>query len=405
MEDIPPWAARLRDERRERCWSCKEMVRRLVEAADEQVRAHLPTRDSLLRMLRMWEAGKRRPRDPYPMLLARALGIDEEELFGDDVHISVGDDDEFNALELTRRAAASDIGDATLERLELAVDDLAVAYPGTPPHELLTRVRRHLTYVSQLMDAKKTLAEHRRLLVAGGWLSLLAATCLIDLRRFPAAAARLRTAAQFAKDTEHREIAAWCLETEAWQVLTNGDYPRALDLAQAAQRVAPLGSSAHIQATAQEGRAWARLGAARETRATLGRVARLVEPLPAPDRPEHHYRYDPAKSDAYTATTLSWLGDPAAEPYARGVLARLQSTTDGPPRPRRAVSARLDLALALLAADQLDEAGHATLTAITSGLLVPSNYWRAAEVISALEARRVPEAAELREAYQELCGP
>ncbi|GLW11924.1 hypothetical protein Misp01_70520 [Microtetraspora sp. NBRC 13810] len=51
------------------------------------------------------------------------------------------------------------------------------------------------------------------------------------------------------------------------------------------------------------------------------------------------------------------------------------------------------------------EAGDATLTAITSGLLVPSNYWRAAEVVAAVEARRLPEAGELREAYRELCAP
>ncbi|MFF0774873.1 hypothetical protein ACFYUK_38730 [Nonomuraea wenchangensis] len=41
---------------------------------------------------------------------------------------------------------------------------------------------------------------------------------------------------------------------------------------------------------------------------------------------------------------------------------------------------------------------------MTSGLLVPSNYWRAAEVVSGLETRRAPEAAELREAYRELCA-
>jgi hypothetical protein len=39
-----------------------------------------------------------------------------------------------------------------------------------------------------------------------------------------------------------------------------------------------------------------------------------------------------------------------------------------------------------------------------SSVLVPSNYWRAAEVISAVEAARVPEVTELREAYRELCG-
>lgn len=314
-------------------------------------------------------------------------------------------DDEIEALELVRRVAASDVGDDTLVALEMTVDELASAYPRTPPSELLDRVRRHLGYVSTLMDVRMTLAERRRLIVVGGWLSLLAATCDIDLGQRPAASARLRTAGQLAEHAGHPEIIAWTLETRAWQRLTDGDYREAVTLARGAQEIAPRDSSAFIQATAQEGRAWARLGAGAETREALARVDRLVEPLPQPERPEHHYRYDPAKSDAYTATTLAWAGDPAAEPYARGVLDRLERPSTGPARPRRAASARLDLALALLASDQPDEAAHAALEAVTSGRLVPSNYWRAAEVISAVEARSVPEAAELNEAYRELCAP
>src|SRR6516162_7936155 len=46
--------------------------------------------------------------------------------------------DELAALELARLAEASDVSEGTCERLELAVDDLAVAYPGTPPAELLS---------------------------------------------------------------------------------------------------------------------------------------------------------------------------------------------------------------------------------------------------------------------------
>ncbi len=312
--------------------------------------------------------------------------------------------DEIAALDLMQRAGATDAGTGTVERLELAVDELATAYPGTSPGELLGRVRGYLGYVSRLLDARTTLAEHRCLLVVGGWLSLLAATTMIDLHRDHAAAAHLRTAAQLARETGHAEIAAWCLETRAWQVLTTGDYRRAVDISQAAQRLAPREGSAFIQSTAQEGRAWARLGAAPETRAALGRVEALVAPLPVPDRPEHHYRYDPAKSEAYTATTLAWLGDPAAAGYARNVLARLESATDGPPRPRRAASARLDLSLALIAAGQHDEAAGTALTAITSGRIVPSNYWRAREVIHAVAERGLPAAADLAEAYQETCG-
>jgi tetratricopeptide (TPR) repeat protein len=291
-----------------------------------------------------------------------------------------------------------------VERLELAVDELATAYPGTPPGELLGRVRAYLGYVGTLLDGRITLAEHRRLLIAGGWLSLLAATTLIDLRRDNAAAAHLRTAARLARETGHAEIAAWCLETQAWQVLTEGDYRRAVEISQAAKQIAPKSGSAFIQATAQEGRAWARLGDASQTRAALGRVEALVAQLPVPDRPEHHYRYDPAKSEAYTATTLAWLGDPAAESYARHILARLESATDGPPRPRRAASARLDLSLALIASGRHDEAAGTALEAINSGRIVPSNYWRAREVIHAVAERGVPEAADLVEAYREACG-
>ncbi|MBP2706836.1 hypothetical protein JOL79_23805 [Microbispora sp. RL4-1S] len=404
VTELPICAIRLRTERRNRLWSQKDMARRLVEAADDDVRARLPSRESIVRRIKAYEAGHNQPDDPYRLLYARAFGLTEDQLFDCGVrNAGQDDDDEWHALELARQAYATEVGRETLERLELAVDDLAVAYHGASPRDLLIRVRRHLDYVSRLLDARKTLAEHRRLLIAGGWLSLLAATCLVDLRTFPAAAARLRTAAQLAEEAADPEMAAWCLETEAWQALTDGDYGRALALSQAAQRVAPKGSSAHIQATAQEGRALARLGAARETRHALSRVTRLVTPLPLPDRPEHHYRYDPAKCDAYTATTLSWLGDPAAESYARGVLARLES--DGRPRPRRALAARLDLAFALLAADQSDEAAHMTLAALTDPHLVPAHHWRAAEVIRNLEERRVPEATELRTAYRELCVP
>jgi hypothetical protein len=170
--------------------------------------------------------------------------------------------DEIAALDLVRLAEASDVGSGAVERLELAVDELAIAYPGTPSADLYGRVRGYLGYVGQLLDARMTLAEHRRLLVVGGRLSLLAATTLIDLYRDQAAAAHLRTAAQLARETGHAEIAAWCMETQAWQVLTAGDYRRAVDISQAAQGIAPKSGSAFIQATAQEGRAWARLGAA-----------------------------------------------------------------------------------------------------------------------------------------------
>jgi hypothetical protein len=187
-----------------------------------------------------------------------------------------GSGDEIGALELARRAAATDVGTATVERLERAVDSLAIAYPGTAPAALLRRVRAHLGYVTTLLEACKTLGEHRRLLTVRSWLSLLAATCMTDLGLRDAASAYLATAAQLAREAEHPELLAWCLETRAWQFLTSGDYRQAKAVSQAAQRIAPRDCSAFIQATAQEVRARARLGDTHETYDALARVEALV---------------------------------------------------------------------------------------------------------------------------------
>jgi transcriptional regulator with XRE-family HTH domain len=346
-------------------------------------------------------AGKQDPSPKMATLISETLGIPALASARPAARPGPAADDEIEAIEVGRLATASDVGEPTVGRLEQAADDMAVDYPRTPPAELLRRTRVHLDYAIGLLGSRMTLAEHRRLLVTTGWLSLIAATCLIDLRRFPAASAHLRTAAQLARETGHAEIAAWCLETKAWAEITDGNFRRAAELSQAAQRVGPRDGSAHIQASGQEARAYARLGAGRETRAALTRTEALAAPLAQPDRPEHHYHYDPAKFEAYAATTLAWLRDPAAAGYAREVVAHFE---DGPTRrPRRAALAKLDLALALTGSDDLDEAACMTLEAVTSGLLVPSNYWRAAEVIAAVDDAGTAASDELHEAYREFC--
>lgn len=344
-------------------------------------------------LLGQLETGERRIRAEHVTAYADALGI------GSILFLEPADGEQA-AAEWMHRLAASDVGGDTLEQLELAVDDLASAYPTTPPAELLMRIRRYLGYAGQLMDSRMTLAQHRRLLVTAGWLSLLASTCHIDLGELPAAAARGHLAWTLADEAEHPEISGWCLETRAWQQLTDGKYEQAAKLARAAQEIAPAGSSAFIQATAQEGRALARLGDSTGTYSALRKVARLVSGLSMPDRPEHHFRYDPAKSDAYVATTLAWLGDPGAESYARHVLADLVSAATT--RPRRIASANLDLGLALVAANKPDEATGAALTAVTSGRLVPSNFWRVSEVVTGIEGRAGADAATVREAFRDI---
>jgi transcriptional regulator with XRE-family HTH domain len=308
--------------------------------------------------------------------------------------------DEREALELARRVAASDVSTEALDRLEGMVDELAVKYPVTPPQELVGPVRQHVSYAMRLLDARKTLDEHRRLLIVGAWLSLIAATLYIDLEQRAAANSWLATAASLAQQAGQSEIHAWRYETEAWQALNDGGYRHAVELSQAAQGLAPRGSSAAIQATAQEGRAWARLGKAKETHDALNRVERFVSRMAKPETPEHHYRYDPDKAEAYVATTLAWLGDVASEHHARHVVATLTQEAEAGRWPRRLASATIDLALALLLTDRLDEACAVAQASMLSGRLVASNHWRALEVVRTVEARGLPEAPDLREAYE-----
>lgn len=359
-----------------------------------------------------WESGEGDPQPHQRPKIARLLEVTAKELddlltldtpAGSRVARAEPPDDETDAWELTRRVQASDVGRETLSRLERSFDELATAYPTTPPQELLNRTRRHISYVVRLLDGKKTLSEHRRLLIVGGWLSLFAATLHIDLEEGSFAVARLQAAATLSREAEYPEIEAWCFETDAWRVLTDGDYHRAVELSRIAQSIAPAGTSALVQATAQEGRAQARLHNDTETYAAIKRVQNLSDALGPPRHTkEHHYQYDPAKALSYTATTLAWLGDSAAEPYAREVINRLGPSDDFLKWPRRVASANIDLALVLLNENRLDEACNAVQKAILSGRVVPSNHWRALEVVAAVERRSLPEAKDLREAYENL---
>jgi hypothetical protein len=78
----------------------------------------------------------------------------------------------------------------------------------------------------------------------------------------------------------------------------------------------------------------ARLGDARTTRHAVHRVNRMAGPLATPDQAEHHYRYDPAKATSYTATTLSWVGNPTAATVAREVVTTVFPARRIPGRPQ-----------------------------------------------------------------------
>jgi transcriptional regulator with XRE-family HTH domain len=306
---------------------------------------------------------------------------------------SVGD--ELEAIELARRVRAGDVSVATLDGLALGVHELCRRYTRVPPAALVDAVRGYRRHVFDLLDARMTLRQRHELIVTAGWLSLLAACLHVDLGQYAAARESRRAAHDLGAEAGDRQIVAWGLEVRAWQAILAGRHEDAVKLCDAGRDLVDRDTSAAVQLTAQQARAEARLGRARETHAALDDAAGSCSRLPVPEHADHHFTFDPRKLTSYTATALAWLGDgERAEPFAREVIELRERVG----RPRRLATARIDLALILAQQDRPEEACDLGQLALASGRLVVSNIWRAAELDNALS--RYPDAPEVLDFHE-----
>ncbi len=339
----------------------------------------------------------RRPGADYRAALAEVLNTDESALgFAPPppsppagVH---GVDTDGGLLALAAAAEVTEVGATAVEALERVIELLARAYARTPPAELLAEVQRRVAETNALLARRSTLAQRRRLLVAGGWLALLAATLHVDLGNAHHSATGRAVALSLGRETGHRELSAWAVEIEAWDALVGHDWPAAARLAAEGTDLAPRRSPAGVQLAAQHARAAARLGDAHAVHTRLAEVEHIIDGQTGGRPEDHHFRFDGRKLEGYTATALAWLNDPAGETVARTVVDRYRN---GPAR--RLATARIDLGLILARAGRPDEAAELGLLAADSGQLVSSNRWRITELTSALaDYRGVPEVDELR---------
>jgi transcriptional regulator with XRE-family HTH domain len=166
----------------------------------------------------------------------------------------------FEALEIARRAETSELGPGTLAGVERTVARLRDAAAGTPPPELVPALLTQLRYVGRLLERRPTLGQHRRLLVAAGWLSVLLAQLWFEAGDREAAEASRDAAFRLAGQAGHAELAAWSVEALALWALADGRFEDALELAQSGQDLAPPASAAAVQLALDEAQAWASLG-------------------------------------------------------------------------------------------------------------------------------------------------
>ncbi len=220
--------------------------RELVERCDEALQA-----DGVL--LALWSLADPEGTPRRPAGTSRARGRGPGRPAGPDGAV-------FEAVEVARRAEASELGPGTLAGVERTVARLRAAAAGTPPGELLPAVLAQLGYVGRLLERRPTLAQHRRLLVAAGWLSVLVAQLWFEAGDREAAEASRDAAFRLARQAGHAELAAWSVEALALWALADGRFSDALELARSGQDLAPPASAAALQLALDEAQAWASLG-------------------------------------------------------------------------------------------------------------------------------------------------
>lgn len=281
-------------------------------------------------------------------------------------------------IELARQAGASDLASGTLELLDAAVDRMCRSYPAEDPVELSDRAARHLRYVTGLLGGRVTLAQHRELLVAAGWLAALIACACYDAGDAPAAETARIMAGQFGAQAGHGELIAWSFEIAAYFALVEGRYRDTVALSEAGIEHAGV-TSATVQLALQAARGYARMGDP-QAREALNAGHAVLARLPVPAHPDHHFVFDAGKYEFYVATIMTWLGDDtAAGEHAAEVVRQCET---GSRWPMRLGMTLLDLGTLAGRRGDLDEAvSHGT-----AALGLPRR-----------SAQLLPRAAELRD--------
>ncbi|MEU8324116.1 hypothetical protein AB0C33_37640 [Nonomuraea sp. NPDC048881] len=147
MDDqvTPDWAIRLRQARLERLLSQKGLVRLMRQVAGEGM--PLPKTTSVCRNIRYWEAGTYKPNALDRMLLSRALGMNEAELFGGQLPEPSPTLRRDTAMSMTTGQHYNDVLDHLSEQWHLFVqrDNLL------GPRHTIPAVREQITVLEELL--------------------------------------------------------------------------------------------------------------------------------------------------------------------------------------------------------------------------------------------------------------
>ncbi|WP_432010598.1 helix-turn-helix domain-containing protein [Streptomyces cucumeris] len=294
----------------------------------------------------------------------------------------------WEVAELARRTHATDVGPTDLDTIAQAIDQLCRAYPYMPADQLHHQTRAGIRHVTDMLQGRTTLSQHRELLVSAGWLFLLGGCLEYDMGQRPAAELSRAAALRIGQEAGHGEITAWSWELGAWFALTQGRYSEGIDCVNAGHQ-ADSTHSIGVQLYAQGAKAYARMGDARQVRAMLDAGRARLERLPRPEYREHHFVIDPDKWDFYEMDAYRLLGDDERAAVHAEEVVRLGTAPDGTEvSPMRVAEARLTLGVAAARSGELEEAVTVAGRALeTPRKSLPSLLTVAGELADELDSR------------------
>jgi tetratricopeptide (TPR) repeat protein/DNA-binding XRE family transcriptional regulator len=303
-----------------------------------------------------------------------------------------------DTLELLRRVRTSSIDSSTIDAVNITVEQLCCDYPHADARELMTASKEWLGKMTELLDNHLTLDQHRDILNNAGMLALLVGCLEYDVGDARAAEATRRMAMELGKESGDPNIVGWAHEMLAWFHLTAGNYRAVVAAAEAGALAAPSQSVA-VQLYGQQAKAFARMGMVEEVHAALEKGRALLDKLPYPDRPEHHFAFDPDKWDFYAMDTYRIVGaDQLAKRNAEEVIQRSVNPEGALVTPMRNTEAQLTLAVVAARQGDVEEATALGIQALRNGRKSrPSLLMVATELAHELDTYGAAAGADFRD--------
>jgi len=400
MEDVTTTPAdiarRLRDERTARNMSQREAVQRLRMYSPDE----LPSEESLIRTWKRWEAGDHLPDAFYRPLIAKLFGTVTAAFFPEpnqERESAIIAASGMSTMEIISRVRGSTIDNATLDALRITADRLCAEYSYMPSDQLMVEGQQWLRRITDMLNRRLTLSQHREVLSLAGLIALLVGCVENDMGNRMDAEATRRSALDLGTDADDRRVMGWAHEMSAWFALTDGNYAGVVAAANRGIEAAG-GRDVSVQLIAQKAKAYARVNDSRLVTITLEEGRQLLEKQPYPEDVHHHFSVDPAKWDFYAMDCYRVSGqDELARIYAEEVL-RSSTDASGQNRaPMRSAEARITLACAAARDGDLSTAIEMGENALKGDRKSIPSLLMVSRDLEHVITQRYPEAPDTRE--------